>query len=614
MIIKNIKKFVWPLFFFLLISFIFNFSLCVELFSKKITLGDNILTELIVENSYQNILHLKNPLIVNSILYPFSINVSLNDPTTSYSLFFMILRPFLNPHRSLIIITLLGFFLNNFFMYLLLKKFKISQYLSIIVSFIFGFTPFLSHRILSHYTYIPIYFFPLVFLLIDKLFEVEKIKEKLLISLLLGLSMALILLSNFYYFLMIILGIIFFVGCWLFSDRKIMFEIFKKNISYFFISVISLILFLIPWILSVYELIKSGALTKTLGFGGAITLSADVLSFFTPSEYNPIYKKIFSFFSLRIPYFTKYNDFFLNSSEKFVYPGIIVIVSYIVLIYSKLFTKKFPKELWNKIKIYFYSSIFFATLMLGPFLKIFNRWSVNLDGVAVVFPLPFLLLHYAPGLSTLRAPSRFAPIFVFFACIVTAYILDYLIKKIGNKKSLILLTALFIIFFLDQLYVIPTKLNQEIPMKIYNNLKDESQGTVLEIPFTVRDGFQYIGFVHAIQPMAGQLIHGKPIIGGYMARVPENIFDYYKNLKFIGYLAKIIDKGNYMPLSEKPGEINLFPYPYALNTIKNEVKSLNIKYVILKRDEKYSNYILSLLKQVEFKEKQKDNNYLLLEQ
>ena len=172
---------------------------------------------------------------------------------------------------------------------------------------------------------------------------------------------------------------------------------------------------------------------------------------------------------------------------------------------------------------------------------------------------------------------------------------------------------MFLIFFIDQFYVIPTKLNQEIPTKIYYYLKDKSQGTVLEIPFTVRDGFNYIGFVHAIQPMAGQIIHGKPIIGGYIARVPDEIFNYYKNLKFIGYIAKIIDKGNYNPLIEKPLEINLFPYPYPINIAKNEVKSLNIKYIILKDDEKYSNYLINLFKQMKFEEKQKDVNYLLME-
>ena len=185
-------------------------------------------------------------------------------------------------------------------------------------------------------------------------------------------------------------------------------------------------------------------------------------------------------------------------------------------------------------------------------------------------------------------------------------------RKINPKKITILITALFILFFLDQFYVIPTKLNQEIPTKIYLSIKDKPRGTVLEIPFTVRDGFQYIGFVHAIQPMAGQLIHGKPIIGGYMARVPHVIFEYYQNITLINYLAQIIDKGNYMPLKEKPREINFFPYPYPINTAINEVQLLNIQYIVLKSDEKYSMYLIDLFNQMGFNEKLRDNNYILL--
>ncbi len=605
------NKFFLLILFFLFISFIFNFSLLAELFSKKITLGDNILTELFIETSYQKILHLKNPFIFTSIFYPFTTNVSLNDPTTVYSFLFILIRPFLNPHHALIIITLISFLLNNIIMYILLRKLKINHYVSIIISLVFGFTPFLSHRVLGHYTYIPIYFFPLTYLIVHQFLETKSNKNKTLSSIIFGSFLAFVLLSNFYYFLIIILGILAFFCYFLICQKKQLLKFIILDFKYLVISLILFCLLLIPWFMSVYQLIISNDLTNIPSLGGAITLSADVLSFFTPSEYNPIYKIFFSKLASATPLFSKYNNFFLNSWERFVYPGIIVLGTYFLVILLKIL-RKFPSTLWNKIKPYFIISLVFTVLMLGPFLKVFNRWSINLDGVAVVFPLPFLLFHYIPGLSTLRAPSRFTPIFVFLACIVTAYIFDFLIKKVGKKKSLILIITLFIVFFLDQFYVIPTKLNQEIPTKIYYYLKDKPQGTVLEIPFTVRDGFNYIGFVHAIQPMAGQLIHGKPIIGGYIARVPDSIFNYYKSLKFIGYLAKIIDKGNYIPFKEKPKDTNLFPYPYPINTAKNEVKSLNIKYIILKEDEKYSNYLINLFKQIGFVEKQKDINYLLL--
>jgi len=611
MLNTKIKSFLVILLF-VFTSIIFNLSIYKEFFVNKITLSDNITTEIVIETSYQNILHLKNPFILNSIFYPFTTNISLNDPAISSTIFFFFLRPFFTTHQSLIIITLLGFFLNNFLMYLLLIKLKIKQIISILVSLIFGFTPFLSHRVIGHYTYIPIYFFPLAYLIVNQFLETKLKKNKLFLSIAFGLFSAFVLLSNFYYFFMMVLGALTLIGYYIFFNRKKAFTVIFSNIKYLTTSTTIFCFSLIPWFISVYKLVKTGDQTSVPGFGGAITLSADVFNFFTPSEYNPIYKEIFYFLSLRIPYFTKYNDFFLNSWERFVYPGIIILGVYFSLNVLKTL-KKFPQALWNKVKSYFYISLVFIVLMLGPFLKIFNRWLINLDGVAIVFPLPFLLFHYIPGLSSLRAPSRFAPAFVFFACVVIAYILDYLLSKMDRKKSVGLIITLFVVFFLDQFYVIPTQLNREIPIKIYDSIRNKPPGTVLEIPFTVRDGFQYMGFVHAIQPMAGQLIHKKPIIGGYIARVPDEIFTKYKKMKFINYLSEIIDKGNYMPLKEKPRVINLFPYPYPINTAENEVQSLNIKYVVLKTDEKYSNYLTDLFKQIGFIEQQKDKDYIFLE-
>lgn len=597
---------------FLFINLIFNFSLWKELFGAKNLVSDNVITEFILENSYQRIVHFKNPFITNTILYPFRTNYSLSDPANSYTIFYFFLRPFLNPHQFIVLIVLLSFLLNNLIMYFLLIKLKLSKYTAFLFSLVFGFTPFLSHRVQGHYTYIPIFFFPLAYLIIHNLLISLNKKNKALLAIGLGTLLSFVLLSNFYYFFMILLGIFFYSIYYFFLDKKTLFKAIKANLLYVFISVITTLVTLSPWIFSVYMQIKSQGITTTSGFGGSLELSADLLNFFTPSEYNPLYKKIFSSFPLSVSVLVKYQRFFFHNWERFAYPGIILLLTYFSIIFLRS-KKKFPAVLWKNIKINLFVSLTFAVLMLGPFLKFFNRWMINLDGVMLIIPLPFLALHYVPILNMLRAPMRFTPIFVFFAVLVSAYCFDFFIKKIDKKKQIIILIGFLTIFFIDQFYVIPTKLNQSIPSNIYKSLKNKPQGTVLEIPFTVRDGFNYIGFVHAIQPMAGQIIHNKPIIGGYLARVNDSVFNYYKNLKFIGYLAKIIDKGNYDPVKEQPKEINFYPYLYPLSTAKNEIGSLNIKYVILKEDEKYSKYLFGLFRELGFNVKQKEGNYMLME-
>ena len=66
MLNTKIKSFLVILLF-VFTSIIFNLSIYKEFFVNKITLSDNITTEIVIETSYQNILHLKNPFILNSI-------------------------------------------------------------------------------------------------------------------------------------------------------------------------------------------------------------------------------------------------------------------------------------------------------------------------------------------------------------------------------------------------------------------------------------------------------------------------------------------------------------------------------------------------------------------
>jgi len=598
---------------FIFFNVIFNFNLWKELFGNNVRVSDSIITEYLVETSYQNILHLKNPYIAKTILYPFETNFSMNDSSSAFVLPFILLRPFLDPHKSILVITLFGILLSNIFMYLLLRKFEINEALSVLVSLIFGFMPFLSHRIQGHYTYIPVYFFPLIFLLIFGLLRSNNIRKKIFLGIGLGLSLALLILTNFYYFFIVLFGILFYLLSYFFKNKKLLIKIARVNLANFILAFFTFLVVLIPWIIQVFQFMYFDGFEKQAGFAGSPILSADLLSFFTPSEYNPFYKKIFSLLPTSINILVKYQRFFFNSWERFAYPGIIILLVYTIIIF---FRKKMPKDLYKKIQPHFLISLFFALLSMGPFFKIFNRWALPLgDGISFVLPLPFIVLHYIPILSSLRAPMRFNPGFVFLAALVSAFVLNYfLIKIVSNKKRYIFFMIIFLIFIFDQMYVIPPKLSEQFPSLLYQVIKnDKSKSTVLEIPFTVRDGFQYLGFVHAIGTMNGPLIYDKPVIGGYLARVNQGVFNYYKNLPFIDYILKITDKGNYNPEKEKPRALNILPFEGSFELAKQEIEFLDIKYILLKNDEKYTQNIKELIEELGYAKLMRDGKYDLYE-
>ncbi|KKQ24788.1 MAG: hypothetical protein US40_C0001G0041 [Candidatus Roizmanbacteria bacterium GW2011_GWC2_37_13] len=613
MLFKKRKTF-FIIILFIIISLVFNSSLWNSLLTNSSTIGssaDKILAVWGIENIYQKLINFKNPFVINNILYPFTLNTALSDPGIAWGVIFIFVRPFMNPVKSVIFIVLIYLFLNNLVIYLLFIKKRFGVFLSFLLSLVFGYSPFLTNLLSEHYSYTPIFFFPLTYLVIDQFISSEN-RKKPFLSAVFGLLLSFIVMTNFYYFFTIVVALLFIIVYLAISKTKKFFDFFLNNIKYFILSFLTFFIILLPWIVNVYTLTRFSSEKKIRSFYGAINLSADLFNFVMPSKYNPFYETFFARTTNLNPIFSKLNNFYLNSWDRFVYPGALIALMHIFILYL-LIKKKFDKTLWNKIKLLYYTSIFFAILMLGPFLKIFNRWYINLDGVAVVIPLPFLLLRYIPGLGNLRAPARFAPAFIFFSSIILAYLLNYWFKKINNKKRILAFILLFLIFIFDQYYRLPRQQNSFYPKIIYQAVKEKPAGTVLEIPFTVRDGLKYVGFVHAIQPMAGQLIHGKPIIGGYIARVPNEVFEGYSKTKFISYLAKIIDKGNYNPLKEKPGETNLFPFSYPKEVATKELNNFNIRYIILKTDEKYSNYLRELFEQSGFVEKQKDANYLLLE-
>lgn len=613
--IKKIPFIFFAISVFLLLNIFFNLKIfkedIINYQPQKVTIDDGVVTEFLTETEYQNLTHLKNPFgSTDKILYPFKTNFSLNDTSAVNLPFLVLLRKFFSIHQATMIIALLNILFSNIMMYIFLRRLGIGYSSSFLASLVYGFSPFISQRIQGHLTYTPLYLFPLQFFLFHVFIYEKTGWKKSIFSVLLGLLLAFTYLANPYYFILTSFIIIFFLLYYLVENRKIFFNFVKQNAPFFLLAFLVFILVLIPLFFKVFKLIYFEGLEKRPNFIGSIILSADLASFFMPSEFNPIYanimEKIFGFGSV----FGKLSYFFFHSWDKFAYPGIIISILYIFLIF---FRRKISIKLYDTIRPYFWISIAFAILMLGPFLKIFNRWFIVVDeGIKIYAPLPYLIFHYIPGAEVLRAPARFIAGFVFFASLVFAFLLNDFLLKIREKKRVIIIILIFLVFFADQMYVIRNRITTHIPLKIYEYIKkDPRVSTVLEIPFTVRDGLQYAGFVHATSIMKSPLLHDKPVIGGYLSRVNPAVFQYYQGLPFIGHVAKIIDKGNYHLYKEQPQEPKISAFSADIQTITDELDFLNIRYVVLKQNETYASVIQDILEKAEFNSVMQDGEYRL---
>jgi hypothetical protein len=66
---------------------------------------------------------------------------------------------------------------------------------------------------------------------------------------------------------------------------------------------------------------------------------------------------------------------------------------------------------------------------------------------------------------------------------------------------------------------------------------DRTAGAVLELPFGVRDGRRFWGYVFPPERMYYQTVHGKPLVGGYISGIPDRIFSLYREQPILRQLV-----------------------------------------------------------------------------
>ena len=152
--------------------------------------------------------------------------------------------------------------------------------------------------------------------------------------------------------------------------------------------------------------------------------------------------------------------------------------------------------------------VFFA-LSLGPFLRVAGR--------DTALPLPQALLRYVPVLSNARIPGRAVVMVQLSLAMLTAHALAGL-----SRRRWLPLTLTAVIAF----ELLPAPLPaQRVPppdaVDAYLARQDDG-GAVAEVPLGLRDGFGEAGrFDH--RALGHQLWHERPLVGGFVARLPTSV-------------------------------------------------------------------------------------------
>lgn len=568
------RRWVWMSLVMLVVSIFFYGSIWRQVVVPE---NPNVLTiqgespnfEFVAETVRLNILAGKNPFAETEMgMFPHGWKFAMDDIVPINGFFYLLTRPFLSIHQSLMFITLLTVIVGGVLMDALLLQLGIRPAVSWIMALVFAFTPIVTARIGAHQTYPPLYVFPWSALIVVQMIKAQKITWRSVMAL--GLSWGVMVLTNLNYTLM--WGVMF-GGLWtwyLLLDRKNLWKLTITKGKYIVGAGVVALFLLSPWIVEVAKIWRyEPADPQNPSGSDVIAYSANLTDYFLPSKYNSSYTNLVMAVKNQYPYLVN------RTIENFIYPGIIVLMT--ALLYITL-VKRLPKWL----RPIFGMAVTFFLLTLGPELQVGSH--------VIRIPLPYSLIAHIPYIQMARAPARFAVPMIFLLMIIAAYVIQYGYLRIKKSNRWWLLAVLLTIFWFDQ-RALPKEVTKEpIPVKIYSYLKENGSSPLLEIPFAVRDGVKYHGYLHSHWNIVETLTHGQPIFGVYAGRINNLTFAYFVNNPLTGTLGKVVDLATTDP-QQTIDQIDRGVLNHALDFY-------GVKHVLLKDNERYTDGMKILLQQV----------------
>lgn len=169
----------------------------------------------------------------------------------------------------------------------------------------------------------------------------------------------------------------------------------------------------------------------------------------------------------------------------------------------------------------------FFVLALGPLLHINGQSQLDLDGLPVNLPLPYIVFHYLPILKGARVPGRFATMATLALSALVALGVLTLLRRTQRRG---LVAALLVAAIVAGNVSAPLPLVGARAPDAYRIIAAEpGDFAVLQIPLGWRDGFGTVGRERTML-QAYQSVHGKRIIGGNTSRSPDYMLSYFAGM------------------------------------------------------------------------------------
>ncbi len=205
--------------------------------------------------------------------------------------------------------------------------------------------------------------------------------------------------------------------------------------------------------------------------------------------------------------------------------------------------------------------VVFGVWALGPWLTMF--------GTSLALPLPAILLRYIPLVSNARIPGRA----IVMVSLAVAMLLSMAVARAAagwSRRRKALVAGLLVL----DVAAGGIPLYRMEPPGVYSALRQQPMaGAVLELPLGIGDGFGATGLFDP-RSLYFQTISERPIVGGYISRVPERVKAWYREAPVIAQVLRLSDPA--CPADWRPA-------PVTAGQVYDSLTAASIGYVVLDR-------------------------------
>jgi hypothetical protein len=171
---------------------------------------------------------------------------------------------------------------------------------------------------------------------------------------------------------------------------------------------------------------------------------------------------------------------------------------------------------------------FWALLALGPFIRVAARQTF--------VPTPWAILRYVPVVGAARMPTRMTVMVMFGVAMLLAFAVRELRGR--SRRGTLFAGTIGVLLVLELLPAPRALHSADVPAAYKVVGADPQPLRVMTLPFGLRDGLSSRGnFSAAYQYF--QTVHEKPLVGGYLSRLPRRGLATYRSNPVMRVLMRL---------------------------------------------------------------------------